>query len=187
MLFSPRLMASRFQMLNPYYYYKLSPIARKEAAKSLASTIAFTTTSLGLAHMAGLKVGVDPRSTDFGKIRVGHTTYDMTGGFSSYIRLIAQEVYGQRVNPDGSKQKINRLDTVGSFLRNKESPPLSEVHSMMKGVDNNFEKVGLHHPKQIAEDIGKDFVPLVAQDTYSEFMTMPTITVSTSTRVLPRR
>jgi hypothetical protein len=169
-LFSPRLMASRFQMLvNPNYYRKLSPIARHEAYKSLASTVTFTTTSLALAHMAGLKVGYDPRSTDFGKIRIGHTTYDMTGGFSSYARLVAQEIFNTRVNPDGTKTKLNRLDTLGSFLHNKESPPLSQAHSMLKGVDNDFNKVDRKHLGNVLEDMGKDFVPLVAQDTYGVY------------------
>lgn len=168
-LFSPRLMASRFQMLNPVYYAKLSPIAQKEAIKSLASTVAFTTTALSVAHMAGVKVGYDPTSTDFGKIRVGHTTYDVTGGFASYVRLIAQEIAAKRTNSDGTKQKVNRLDTIGNFLRNKESPPLSEVHSMLKGVNNDFEKVDSHHLNNVLEDIGKDFVPLVAQDTYGVY------------------
>lgn len=170
LFFSPRLMASRFQMINPVYYYKLSPIARVEAAKSLLSTVAFTTTALSLAHMAGLKVGYDPRQTDFGKIRVGHTTYDMTGGFSSYMRLIAQTAYGARVNPDGTKTAMpNRIDTIGSFLRNKESPPLSEAHSLLKGVDNNYQKVDRKHLGNVLEDLGKDFIPLVAQDTYGVY------------------
>lgn len=170
LFFSPRLMASRFSMINPVYYYKLSPIARAEAAKSLLSTVTFTATTLGLAHMAGLKVGYDPRQTDFGKIRVGHTTYDMTGGFSSYMRLIAQTAYGERVNPDGSKTAMpNRVDTIGNFLRNKESPPLSEAHSLLKGVDNNYNKVDRKHLSNVLEDMGKDFVPLVAQDTYAVY------------------
>jgi hypothetical protein len=171
-LFSPRLMASRIQMLNPVYYMKLPPIARKEALKSLFAMTATVTTVLGLAHAAGLSVETDPTSTDFAKIKVGNTRYDPTGGFQSYIRLAAQLMTGKKKGVDGTETSLTsgkfgqptRLDAIGSFLKNKESPAASFAHDLLTQQDRDYNRLDAKHPGNIAADVGKDFIPLVIQD-----------------------
>ncbi len=146
--FSPRLMASRFQMLNPVYYARLSPFARKQAIKSVLAYSSAAVTVLGLASAAGLSVETDPRSTDFAKIKIGNTRYDVTAGFQPYIRTGAQLLTGQKVKADGTVVNVGtgpdgkalmegrwethgqdkgpytgtRLTTIGSFFGNKEAP-----------------------------------------------------------------
>jgi len=96
--FSPRFIASRLQLLkiavNPATYVKLSDPVRREMARSLVSTAAGGLSLVGLAAAAGAKVETDARSTDFGKIRIGHVRIDPWGGFQPYARLIAQMVGG---------------------------------------------------------------------------------------------
>jgi hypothetical protein len=172
--FSPRLMASRVAMLNPVYYVRLNPIARKEALKSLMAYTTVVTTVLGIAKTAGLDVDTDPRSTDFAKIRDGNTRYDITAGFQPYVRTAAQLMSGQKVNSDGEVSDLttgkfgapNRADVVGSFLKNKEAPVVSFAHDLLTGKDRDGNELNVKNPQNIGSDVGKMFVPLVAQDMF---------------------
>lgn len=88
--FSPRLIASRINMLNPLFYAKLPKEIRVKAIGDMLKLIATGTTVLALAKAGGAQVEDDPRSTDFGKIKVGDTRYDIWGGFQQYVRLYSQ-------------------------------------------------------------------------------------------------
>ena len=55
-LFSPRLMASRLQMMNPQYYIRLNPVARKEALKSLGAVAAAAGSFTTLMKLAGAQL-----------------------------------------------------------------------------------------------------------------------------------
>src|SRR5690606_7104297 len=70
--FSPRNFAAKLTLLNPAYYAKLEKPVRIEAMKDMLTLVGAGTTVLSLASMIpGVKVETDPRSSDFGKIRVG--------------------------------------------------------------------------------------------------------------------
>lgn len=84
-LFSPRLMASRLQMLNPRNYITGSPAARKEYLKSFLAMATIGNTVTGLTKLSGVgDVGKDPNSSDFGKIKIGNTRIDPWAGFQQY-------------------------------------------------------------------------------------------------------
>src|SRR5690606_16829371 len=87
LFFSPRLISSRVQLLNPAYYMSLPAPLRVEALKDLAAFGGVASTVLGLAKASGAEVETDPRSTNFAKIKVGDTRYDILGGFQQYLRL----------------------------------------------------------------------------------------------------
>lgn len=163
--FSPRLIASRVQMLNPAYYVSLSPFARKEAIKSLLSIGAFGATILGVAKAAGLGVETDPRSSDFAKVRNGNTRYDVLGGFQQYLRLGAELATNQRKTVNGDIQTLGqkygqptRLDTLVSFLESKESPVTSFATDYLRGKD------AVGQPATLRHEIAQRFVPMVIQD-----------------------
>ncbi len=107
--FSPRLMASRTTLLNPLYYRQLSLFVRKEALKSLFSFAGVGLGILGLAKIAGAEVGVDPRSSDFGKIKVGNTRVDLFAGFQQYVRMAGQLLTGQYVSSTTGKITVYLL------------------------------------------------------------------------------
>lgn len=150
--FSPRLIASRINMLNPGYYARLDPFTRRRAIESMVAYSAAVTTVLTLTAMAGADVETDPRSADFAKVRVGNTRWDIFGGFQQYIRAAARIA-----QPPG---RSNRLGEIGRFGETKLSPALSFTVDMLRGRTMIGEKV------ESAKAFGKLFVPLMVQDVY---------------------
>lgn len=132
--FAPRNMAARLNMLNPKWYLDLKGPARKEAVKSAGVVLATGLTTLGIAKAAGAEVNDDPRSTDFGKIKVGDARYDIWGGFQQYARAATQLLTGQK-NVQGDVVKADRLDTANKFVRSKLAPIPASVTDIAEGVD----------------------------------------------------
>lgn len=165
-LFSPRLMASRVNMLNPVAYAKLHPAVRKEALKSLLSFGAITTTALALAKAGGADVEIDSRSSDFAKIKVGDTRYNVLGGFGPYLTLAARVVTAEKKTIKGEVQSLDgkkfgsstRLGVGGDFLRSKLSPVASFVADYADGGN----MVG--EPFEAKKAIADRFMPMFVQD-----------------------
>src|SRR4029077_4455277 len=104
-LFSPRLLASRLNFLNPAYYARLHPFARKEALRSGIQLAGTVSTLLALApRRPGVKVNTDPRNPDWGKIRVGDTRIDIAGGFQHELRVLAQLASGVAISSTTGKR-----------------------------------------------------------------------------------
>jgi hypothetical protein len=169
--FSPRLMASRMQLMNPAYYVTLDPFTRKEALKSLFTFAGTAGTVLMLAKAGGAKVGTDPRSADFGKIRTGNTRYDILGGFQQYIRLAAQLITGESVNSttgvkttvgEGYKP-LTRYQILERFAQSKQAPVVSFGVNLAKG------KNSLGQDLDVPKEIWNRFTPMVTQDLASMF------------------
>lgn len=166
--FSPKLMFSRLHLLNPAYYAKLDPFVRKEALKSLLTFSGVALTTISLASLAGAETEGDPRSTDFGKIKIGNTRYDPWGGFQQYVRLAAQLITGQTKSTAGGEVRTlgegykarTRFDIASEFLQNKEAPVASFVTSMLKGQDNFGNKFNL--PTEVLDRL----TPMMIQDLY---------------------
>lgn len=144
LFFSPRLIASRINLINPLYYKNMPPEVRVKAIADMAKFVGLATTALALAKLSGADVETDPRSSDFGKIRDGDTRWDMLGGFQQYIRATSQFVSGQKKSTatgkiiDLSPLKFpyqTRGDVVGSFVRNKLSPATGFAWNMVTGKD----------------------------------------------------
>jgi len=166
--FSPRLMASRLTLLNPLYYIKADPFVRKEALKSLFTFAGVTTTVLGLAKLGGAEVGYDPRSADFGKIKIGNTRIDIMGGTQQYIRMAAQLITGKYISTTTGKEitlgegykPLTRLDILVRQVESKEAPIFSFITDLMRGQDYAGNKI------KISKEIGSRFVPMLASDIY---------------------
>lgn len=90
LFFAPRYWASRVQYLAGAPMYGGSKRTRLKIAGEYAKFIGFTGVALGLAAAAGW-TEKDPRSTDFGKLKLGDRTYDLTGGLGTHL------VFGTRV------------------------------------------------------------------------------------------
>lgn len=166
LFFSPRLIKSRIDMLNPVNYITYSPIVRREAIKALISFGAIATTVLGLASAAGMQVGTDPRSSDFGKAVSGNTHYDILGGFSQFITLGARLATNQmtttgshEVQTLGAKYgSPNRLNMIERFGENKAAPVPAFIMDYFRGKD------AVGQPFQWSTAVAQRFTPMFLQD-----------------------
>ena len=115
LMFSPRLLASRVRLLtmlaDPRIYKKENRVVRNMYLKDMSRFVGFGLTVLALAAAAGAEVEDDPRSTDFGKIKVGDTRWDIWGGFQQPIRAFIQATTEERKST--TTGKIVKLDGSG--------------------------------------------------------------------------
>lgn len=181
--FSPRLIASRINLINPLYYAQLPPYARKMAVKDIIKFVSFGVTLLGLIKLnwgceddcddceGCVQIETDIRSTDFGKIKIGDTRYDIWGGFQPYVRLIGQIMYGQTKSSqtgkvyelygDNKKKKIfgkDVSDLLGSFVRGKAAPVPAAIINTIKG--RNL----IGEPTDLKTELQRLFTPLLYND-----------------------
>lgn len=172
--FSPRYAVSRFNLINPYEYYKMAPKARAEALKTLGIYIVMGSTVLALAKAGGAKVNTDPRSSDFGKIRIGDTRFDIWSGFQQWVRFISQFATGEKTDYKGHTKELGkgyksdtRLDLAGHFLRSKASPATGFAMNAADGQDAFGNKVSFKFKDLdsfLNTEEGKLILPLYIQD-----------------------
>lgn len=170
-LFSPRLWKSRLDMVNPVYYVKLSPPARKVALESIGSFTGVVSATLAAAAAAGANVEMNPLSSDFGKIKVGDTRIDIMGGMQQNIVLAARELSGyKKSSTSGKVEKLgggfgetSRLGVLGNAIQNKETPVLGAATRILKGKD------GGGNPVNPWTEVAKLFIPINAQSAYGTY------------------
>lgn len=144
-LFSPRLLASRFQILNPVYYARLAktdPFVARQAAQSLATTLGGISAMVYLAsNIPGAKVGLNPLSADFGKVRIGDTRLDFAAGFQPLIVLYSRWYKNEYVSSStGEKTELGsgygipmRGDLFLRFMESKMAPSPRLVWDLANG------------------------------------------------------
>lgn len=183
-LFAPRLWASRLNAINPAYYARLSPIARRRAIENMASFLGAAGVVVGLADAAGMDVEMDPRSSDFMKIKTGNTRFDIFGGLQQNVVFFARMITGEKKNSstgeiqtmgDGFGQPT-RLDLAQDMLQNKLNPLLGYAARMLQSGEGdtgnpNDRKDRFGEDINVAQETGKLVVPLGIQglvDTYND-------------------
>jgi len=174
-IFSPRYVASRIALLNPYKYYKMPPPLRKEALKSMAIFTGSWYLFNNLLILAiqsffddeEVTVEEDPRSSDFGKVRAGDLRFDNAAGMQQPIRVMSQIVTGQtKSSHTGNITELNsggyfsrtRGDVLFSFGRSKLSPSFSFVVNWLDGENIVGE------PFEITNEMASLVTPLYLSD-----------------------
>lgn len=138
---------------------------RVESAKNI---LKITTAVAGIMYIANTlypgSVDFDPRSSNFGKIKIGDHTIDITGGMASLATLASRAVptkhgdkgglFGNGISfwsksattgkyMDLTANKFgqqNVLDVVNDFIDGKVSPVLGVLHDVWTGRDYNGQK-----------------------------------------------
>lgn len=170
--FSPRLIASRIRLLtnwaNPIWYANTPKEVRWMYAKDMLRFITIGTVLISLAGMAGADVEDDPRSSDFGKIRIGDKRWDIWGGFQQFVRFFTQLATGQRKSTsDKTIREINgegfrgetRADLVLNMMRSKLAPVPASIWNLAAGEN----MVGEEYTWK---DVPQSFLPLFAADVW---------------------
>ena len=174
LIFSTRKAIATIEMFNPVRYMQLKGAARMAAIRQLSGSLIATSAILSLAAMAGAKVETNPTSTNFGKIQIGKTTFDITGGNAIYGRLIARLIANQEVTSAGHTIKLGqgykpttRADLVLSYTRDKLAPTAAFLADALYGSD----PVG--KPFSLSAEAQDKLVPIVISDFINFFQKDP--------------
>lgn len=153
--FAPKLMASNIRMLNPSTYVTADPFVRKQYMLGMLRTMGTWGTIASLAKIAGADVSVDPRSSDFGKIKIGDTRIDLGGGMQQYLVLAAREASGQIASSTNIDSRGNskvtdmgkgfkaptRMSTAVDFTANKLHPTAKFAWDLLNASE--YKQVGV--------------------------------------------
>jgi hypothetical protein len=169
--FSPRLVMSRLQLINPVFYIRLEKNVRKEALKDLAGFASLGLMTVGLMKLGGADVETDPRSADFLKIRVENKRFDIFGGFQQPVRTMAQMITGEIKSSTTGEiltlgegyRATTRLGVAGKFLQYKLSPASSFGVALLTSQATMGGKL------DVPTEVGRLFAPMVAADMVEVF------------------
>lgn len=180
-LFSPRKISATINMFNPERYLNpnISQTARVAALRNLIGSVGATTLVLGLAKLGGNKVETNPDSSDFGKVVNGNTRYEVTGGNSTYITLLARLLTNKTESSTTNKitelgkgyKPETRASVATKFARNKLSPWGSMVADWFYGTDSDYV------PFSITKEIKDRITPLIISDVQKLIQNDPTNTI----------
>lgn len=184
-LFSPRLISSRLQMMNPGNYLGGNPAVRKEYLKSILAIGVAGNSVLALgSQIPGTSVEMDPRSKDFAKLKFENgVRIDPWAGFQQYLTQTTRQIpnlknMGEKVGLDlpdvggvakssetgnlyrmGEKFGTNtRKDEAITFVEQKMNPVLTLITRAMAGKD--FDGT----PFNLPEEVIQRFVPIFLAD-----------------------
>lgn len=185
LFFSPRnwksnidtITAHQFQKgTNVFNRDKSAKFVRKEAAQNLVKMIAVVGATMAAAeNFKPGSVEKDPRSSDFGKIKIGNTRFDVSGGMASIAtvatRLATRET---KSSTTGQVTKLNgdefgarsTWDVLMDYAEGKMSPGAGAIKQVLTGKNFIGEKVT---PGSFAKDL---FMPLPVSN-YEELKNDP--------------
>jgi len=149
--FSPKMLKSQIDFFTMPFgvdtsLQKVTPFARKEAAKNILKVVSGIATILSTANAINPDlVEWDARSADFGKIRTGNTRFDVSGGLSPLVVLATRFArQSSKSSTSGKVTEINERDKKGNpkfgsktggdlffdFMENKYSPMFSVLKQL---------------------------------------------------------
>lgn len=173
--FAPRYVVSRFNLLSGQPLWHGNARTRKMIAGEYARYILGASAMLGLAALAfggddeddPLTVEADPRSADFGKVKIGNTRIDLLSGLSQAAVLSARMATGETKTLNGEIRPLREglrplerwrsvqesipggprfnerdaLGVLGRFARSKFSPAFGTGVNLLTGKDMNDDPV----------------------------------------------
>lgn len=173
LFFSPRLWKSRLDILTFQQLHKdLTMQERKVMALKTARIYVGTIMLLGLMRSLFGEGAVeeDARSSDFGKLKIGNTRFELTGGIAGLATLVSRQLSGkyksttsgQLVPYESGFGKTSRWDALLDYMEGKLSPVASMGKQIAQGEDYNGEAMNL---RKVIEGL---VVPIGVKNAYSE-------------------
>jgi len=167
LMWAPKMLKGNIDVLTAHLGQDITPFARKQAAVNLLKIVGTTATVMMVAN--AMKPGsaeLDPRSTDFGKIKVGNTRFDITGGAASLVVLAARAITNSsKSSTSGNISKFgtgygqtSRWDLLINFLEGKTTPPVRFVMDLLEGQNVKGEKATL------GKELVQTFTPISIQN-----------------------
>src|SRR5215471_10771958 len=170
LFFSPRLIASRLNTLNPAWYASLHPFARQMAYRNLLGIAALGGISLALYKAMGADVSLNPLSSDFLKAKFGNLRMDPWAGFQQYVVAASRFINGVATGHTGVGGRgileQTPKDVVENFFVNKLAPvPKNTYEWLASRVNEAGERINrFGKPMNFKQDLAKLFIPLSVQD-----------------------
>lgn len=167
--FSPRLVASRFQLLAGQPLYHGSARTRLLVAGEYGRMLTGLAVVYGLGTLAGADIESDPRSTDFGKLKFDNTRVDPMLGLSQNTVLLSRLATGEMITSKGKELPIrgkipfggtSAADLLARFTRTKLAPTVGTTVDVLSGKNVVGEEVT---PKSAALNL---VTPLSLKDIY---------------------
>lgn len=170
-LFSPKFLQANLDTLTAHVFDKNVTVRDKaEAGKNLLKIIASIGGTLWVADKLNPgSVEWDPRSSDFGKIRIGDTRFDITGGMASIVTLVSRigipfvedgmfagGVKSSTTGIIASQKDFNgrsALDLLGAFAENKLAPLAGTLVDILKKEDFNGDPYTMQALKEDPADV----------------------------------
>ena len=137
--FSIKFAKSQIQAVTKPFTAK-TLFAKKQASLNLAALVGSSGVILATIYtLFPDKVEKDPRSTNFGKIRIGNQWVDITGGLGSYLVLASRLIMQSYKNTNtGIVTNLNEgfgsndgMGVITDFIQNKTSPIASVVKNII--------------------------------------------------------
>lgn len=162
--FSPRFQVSRVQVIGDLIDPRTTKHVRKVVARDLAEFYTTGMAFMATARMGGAEVEMDPRSSDYGKIKVGNTRYNYWGAFQPLATFAARIATGE-IKSTGTKKIKDKSRTriVAGFLRTKLAPVPGGIVDVATG--ETMAGIPVEPTKEFAGQKAYDsLVPLFIQD-----------------------
>jgi hypothetical protein len=145
--FSPKHFFSRFQLLAGVPFYEGTARTRKAIAGEFGRALAGLGLFYAIAKIAGgddTTVSFDPRSSDFGKVKIRNTRIDPLAGLSQTAVLMARLGTGEQVSTITGRESDLRGDqrrygardignVIWTFLRSKAAPIPGAIGDVLHG------------------------------------------------------
>jgi hypothetical protein len=160
-------LAPRFRLAGPQAFLHMfhrDPVVRRAAAEALIPYFGTGLSLLGLIKMSGLAdVEVDPRSSNFGKIRIGPQRIDFWGGLQQQARAIAMVATQGRKTQAGYIVPQNALDTALGYFRSGMQPVAGFLVDLGEGETIIGDELD-PSPKSAGQQAFNRLMPLAWQD-----------------------
>lgn len=186
--FAPRYSISRLQLLGLQPILRASKGNRTMIAKEYLRALTGAAVVLSLGYMYAKAKGedqpleFDPRSADFGKIKIGNTRIDPMFGLAQWVRLISSESTGTRKTQKGEIRPLRESGTLpyegprkmgpyeqtgtemaGRFAWSKLAPVPESFVSMAGG------KNVVGQPETVGKRIANSIIPITYKDIYDAY------------------